>query len=159
MRQRALAGLVEGMAWKSMSSRFKRSLLKRLKAWADLPPLKQIWIRLEQGSEIIALLILYGGVEAAGALAGADGVPEGDVVAQEHPEPFGIGGGQCFAEQCGHHGPEAVLGMGVVLLFLQRFDAGHGAEDQGVAGVVNARRKADTEHRGQSFLIDWRRRP
>lgn len=34
----------------------------------------KVWIGLEQGSEIIALLVLYGGVEAASALAGADGV-------------------------------------------------------------------------------------
>mgnify|MGYP000497205438 CR=1 FL=1 len=75
-------------------------------------------------------------------------------MAQEHLQFFRIGLWQRFAEECGHHGPEAVLRMGVVLLFLQGFDAGHGTEDQCVAVFVNARREADTEHRGQSFLID-----
>ena len=85
----------------------------------------------------VALLVADGGVEAALALAAADGVPEGDVVAQQHGEFFLVGGGQFLTEQVGHHRPEAVLGMGVVLLRFERLDAGHGAEDQRAAVFIN----------------------
>lgn len=92
---------------------------------------------LQERRKVIALFVADGGVEAALALAAADGVPEGNVVAQQHGEPFLIGGGQCFAEQMGHHRPEAVLGMGVVLLRFERLDAGHGAEDQRAAVFID----------------------
>ena len=58
-------------------------------------------------------------------------------MAQQHGEFFLVGGGQFLAEQVGHHRPEAVLRMGVVLLRFERLDAGHGAENQRAAVFIN----------------------
>ena len=103
------------------------------------------WIFLEQGRKVVALLVLYVGVKAARPVAGSDGVPEGDVMAEQHGEAFLIGGRRgrkVFQNPC-HEGPETVLGMGIVLLCRQRGDARHGAEDEMGTVFVDAWREAD----------------
>ena len=86
------------------------------------------WIFLQQGREIIAAFIFDGGVETACALTAIDGVPECNMMAQQHLQTFCV----IFwygrlSEQACHQRPETVLRMGIVLLLLKGSHAGHRA--------------------------------
>lgn len=103
------------------------------------------WIFFEQGRKVVALLVLYVGVKTARPVACSDGVPEGDVMAEQHGKAFLVGrrrSRKVFQNPC-HEGPETVLWMGIVLLCRQRGDARHGAKDEMSAVFVNAWREAD----------------
>lgn len=64
-------------------------------------------------------------------------VPDGDAVLSHLLDSLVVGGGGvCYDSAVLEDSPEPVLGVGVVLLLLQRLDAGEGAEDQGVDLVV-----------------------
>ena len=71
----------------------------------------------KQGSEVIALFIFYVGVKAALSLADGNGIPKGNMMAAEHSQALRIVSRWCrLFQNAGHHGPEAILGMGIILL-------------------------------------------
>ena len=53
-----------------------------------------IWVFGEQGSEIVALLIFYIGVEAALPVTESNGIPKGNMVAQQHGKAIFIACGR-----------------------------------------------------------------
>ncbi len=93
----------------------------------------------EQGSEIVALLVFDIGIKAARTFATGDGVPKGDMMAQQHGQAFLIcrWGWRLF-QDAGHQRPEAVLGMGVILLGVKGSHAGHGTKDEMGATFIDA---------------------
>ena len=100
-------------------------------------------ISIKQGGEVIALLVFYVRVQAAFSLADGNGIPKGNMMAAEHSQALRIVSWWCrLFQDAGHHGPEAILGMGIILLGFQRGHAGHGAENQMGTVFVNAGTKA-----------------
>lgn len=103
----------------------------------------------KQGSEVIALFIFYVSVKAALSLADGNGIPKGNMMAAEHSQTLRIvSRWSRLFQDAGHHGPEAILGMGIILLGFQRGHAGHGAENQMGTVFVNAGSKALALKRG-----------
>ena len=113
-------------------------------------------MRREERGEIVAAFLVDGSIEAAGALAARDRVPERDVMREQQMEALAVVSGRLgrSRQEQRHERPESVLRMCVVLLRRERLDARHRAEHQDAAAGVDARRETNAMcvHEDTSFL-------
>jgi hypothetical protein len=99
----------------------------------------------KQGREVIALFIFYVSIKAALSLADGNGIPKGNMMAAEHSQALRIVSWWCrLFQDAGHHGPEAILGMGIILPGSKRGHAGHGTQNEMGAVFVNTGTEANT---------------